>query len=75
MMKKIKHFTSEKGQSMMELAVGIMILFIFLAGSLMLGAPSSTLLPCATPPRKQRCTGQSIRATATRSETGLIRTG
>jgi hypothetical protein len=34
---KIKHFTSEKGQSMMELAVGIMILFIFLAGIVDLG--------------------------------------
>jgi hypothetical protein len=32
MMKKIQVFASEKGQSMMELAVGIMILFIFLAG-------------------------------------------
>jgi hypothetical protein len=37
MAQKIKHFTSEKGQSMMELAVGIMILFIFLAGIVDLG--------------------------------------
>jgi hypothetical protein len=37
MMKKIKIFASEKGQSMMELAVGIMILFIFLAGVIDVG--------------------------------------
>jgi hypothetical protein len=37
MKNKIKIFASEKGQSMMELAVSIMILFIFLAGVIDIG--------------------------------------
>jgi Flp pilus assembly protein TadG len=37
MLYKIKTFTSEKGQSMLELAVGIMILFVFLAGIIDIG--------------------------------------
>jgi hypothetical protein len=37
MAKKIKIFTSEKGQSMMELAVSVTILFIFLAGVVDIG--------------------------------------